>query len=122
MTKAVVEMRDGTEFAGIWYIELPGCIGNVFASISKQPGEQWRLVYRFRYYVDDKNHHSKDKKNWYVYQGDKDKLVDTFTFLAQKMKLAGASVDFIDATTPEQIHAEVIKRPWAHLEDRGVEA
>ena len=122
MTQAVVEIREGIEFAGIWYIELPDRIGNVFASISKQPGEQWRLVYRFRYYVDDKNHRSADKKSWYCYQGDKDNLVDAFTFLAQKMESAGASVDFIDATTPEQIHAEVIKRPWAHLEDRGMEA
>jgi len=35
--------------------------------VSKQPGECWRLEYRFRYYVDDKSFDSDDRKSWYAF-------------------------------------------------------
>ena len=48
---------------GIWAFSIPN--GDYLASLNKLPDGSFRLLYRFRYYRDDKAFDSEDVKNWY---------------------------------------------------------
>lgn len=47
---------------GIWYVSMDG--QDWMAHVAEED-ETFELTYRHRYYVDDKNFDSEDKKNWY---------------------------------------------------------
>lgn len=69
---------------GVWYVQIPE--GDWLASIFKEDGKPC-LVYRFRYYVDDKSFDSDDEKNWYKMEpkdgdADLDKLIETTRMVA----------------------------------------
>ena len=59
----MIEITD--KIVAIWYLQtLP--TQDWMAAVSEiEPDSKYELVYRFRYYKDDKAFDSEDKKNWY---------------------------------------------------------
>lgn len=58
-----LELKDGRYVSQMWY-----CANNEkdwLCALYRDPGECWTVLYRFRYYRDDKAFDSKDIKNWY---------------------------------------------------------
>jgi hypothetical protein len=56
-----MEITDATQ--GIWFMSTPG--GDWMMTIDRTPAGAAKIIYRFRYYEDDKAFDSKDRKNWY---------------------------------------------------------
>jgi hypothetical protein len=53
------------KIVGLWYVSLPG--QDWLAGVRELiPNEKYELVYRFRYYKDDKVFESDDRKSWYA--------------------------------------------------------
>lgn len=51
---------------GIWYVSTIPDEQDWMGAVSEiAPEEKYKLVYRFRYYKDDKIFESEDKRNWY---------------------------------------------------------
>lgn len=48
---------------GIWFVNLSS-MSDWLGTISLDDNGDYELIYRFRYYVDDKAHDSADRKNW----------------------------------------------------------
>lgn len=63
----MIELRDGDYIVGVWIAPLPpqlGRPGNLMATLWRRD-DIWHLVWRFRYFVDDKVFESADEKSWY---------------------------------------------------------
>jgi hypothetical protein len=59
-------IRFDKKIVGFWYLEtIPG-YQDWMASVREiEPERKYEVMYRFRYYKDDKVFDSKDRKNWY---------------------------------------------------------
>jgi|SRR5690606_5302050 len=68
-----IQIKDGRYFKGFMNFEFrkntsalsPKSDGNLLAAVYTDDKETWHLVYRFRYYIDELVHNSKDDRNWY---------------------------------------------------------
>jgi hypothetical protein len=67
-----IELKQDNFYRCIWRADLPN--GDLIATLWKEAseGNRWTLVYRFRYYKDEKVFNSKDEKNWYTLKGKTD--------------------------------------------------
>jgi hypothetical protein len=55
------------KIVAVWYISLVPNKQDWMAALSEiKPDEKYKLVYRFRYYMDGKIFDSDDKRNWYA--------------------------------------------------------
>lgn len=53
----------------IWCVEIRGeSDGNWMATLMKGEKGEYRMEYRFRWYRDDKHHHSEDKRSFFTVQ------------------------------------------------------
>jgi len=63
------EIRSGRYYAAFWIVEAQDGSGNVNAAVWRDlPNGPWHMQYRFRYYVDNKAHDSKDRRSWFIGQ------------------------------------------------------
>jgi hypothetical protein len=53
------------KIVAVWFLALDNKRDWMAAVREIEPDAKYELVYRFRYYVDDKTFDSEDKKNWY---------------------------------------------------------
>jgi hypothetical protein len=60
----MIQISEGT--IGLWSVALDG--GNWLAHVEKLPDGHVQLLYRFRWYKDDKDFESKDDRNWYRFK------------------------------------------------------
>ncbi len=77
-----IEIKEGRYFFAIWFFEfrLADSNGNLLGAAYRDAGKRdAEMIYRFRYYVDDKmDRTSKDRKNWYsgvLKADDEDELI-----------------------------------------------
>jgi hypothetical protein len=66
----MLELTEDTLVDTIFFVggQFPdGSTMDWLGHVSKQPGEPWRMEYRFRYHEDDKDFDSDDRKSWYAY-------------------------------------------------------
>lgn len=64
-----MELNDGDYILGTWFAEQMG-FGNFIATVKRGKDGKWEGEYRFRYYVDDKQFDSQDKKRFYRFTAD----------------------------------------------------
>lgn len=66
----MIEIKPTTRVHALWFvpIETSETDGDWLACVLKQEGEDWRAVYRFRWYRDGKAFDSDDVKSWFVVQ------------------------------------------------------
>lgn len=65
----MIDIRPGNYISRIWFLYQPGGCGgfDVLAHLWRRlPEGPWIFEYRFRYYVDEKTHDSKDRKSGYT--------------------------------------------------------
>ena len=80
--------------------ELPFGEGNFLGHINKEADGTAILLYRFRYYVDDKAHDSDDIKSWYKFKGPSVEQVEKILLeMFTAMELRG-----IMTSEPEILH------------------
>jgi hypothetical protein len=117
-----IEIHDHTHLYKIYYVEMLPNVGNMMGVILRDPPGEWRARYRFRWYRDDKAHHSKDERSWYdvaLKDGSKatrEELVDMFELILlahEQHWQTRISRVHVDAVGPEAIKV-LTKQPWAH--------
>ena len=117
-----IEIHEHTHVFKIWYVEMLPNVGNLLAIVFRDPPNEWRAKYRFRYYRDNKAHHSKDERSWYdVTPKDggtstRDKLVEMFELIMAGSEQFGpsrVSRVHVDAVGAEAIKV-LTKQPWAN--------
>lgn len=86
---------------GTWYVPFTG--GDWLAAIERG-SDAYHLIYRFRYYVDDKSFDSDDTKNWY----EGDISLDTDEAVIEHMRdMVDKIVNFL-GTTEETAPVELL--------------
>ncbi len=109
----------------IWYAEAKDGQSNFLATLWKKEGK-WQLEYRFRYYVDNKAHDSKDRKDWYtaIMPDDSEKSLSkalasmVSVELEGPLALAYAPFEFIEMKCEDsdpKFFFELASRPWAQV-------
>jgi len=92
----MIEFVDGDYIAGVWVAPLPEAVGrpgNFLATLYWRTGV-WHLIYRFRYFVDDKIFDSADERSWYhasmpqaaMTKEEGHRLAETLADLVQSMR------------------------------------
>jgi hypothetical protein len=64
--EAGIMIKDGRYFSAMWFIAGAG--SDWLAALWRDPGGPWHVVWRFRYYVDDRAHDSADERSWSEYE------------------------------------------------------
>lgn len=114
------ELREHTHIYKLWYVEL-GDKGNLLGMVLRDPPDEWRLEYRFRWYRDKKVFNSDDERSFYGFKAKepdaRDRLVDSFDTM-----LAMVATNWPNATI-SRVHIDkagqaardmLLAQPWAH--------
>lgn len=70
---------------GLWYVEIAPKVNWMAVIRELEPDQEYELVYRFRYYKDDKAFDSEDLRSWYrgVLTGTRHYVVESFRSAAR---------------------------------------
>jgi hypothetical protein len=108
----MIEIRERTYVWAQWVVEFEIDVpGNWMACLLRQEGEPPELLYRFRYYVDDKlGEESEDERNWYRVAPECASIDDAAEVDALASQLEKAA-DMIAALTAARYGSTVQKTP-----------
>lgn len=115
------EFKKGRYYSHVWFVYWKGC--DWLAGIWRDEGESdWHLLYRFRYYKDDKfDLSSEDEKSWtgWSFTGDSpDVAVEIMRKAAEMLTRtnSGAACDELVLNTddPEKIMSAFGRMAWMH--------
>ncbi len=103
---------------GIWFLGF-GTVDLLFHM--ERAGEDFRLAYRFRYYVDDKTHNSEDVKNWYealITEGTEEQAIEgvrqTIAMATSKREPEEAYELLMGDKTMDEFMEEFMALPFVH--------
>jgi hypothetical protein len=121
-----IELTENT--IGVWAVSLDS--DSDYLAALWRDGENYVMVYRFRYYVDDKTFDSKDKKNWYrcEVQADRtteDKVIEVMRLSARMLwKQSGGKryEIMMDARGIEGMMEDMARWPMISMQTIKVEA
>jgi hypothetical protein len=91
-----LELKDGRYVSQMWY-----CANGEkdwLCALYRDPGERWTMLYRFRYYRDDKVFDSKDIKNWYCWRAPTDRTE------SEVIKFTDSLAEFIALEARAKLH------------------
>jgi hypothetical protein len=117
------EIKPGRRLARILYLEGKAFPGNVLAWVYKDKGSPgWCLLWRFRYYVDDRlDETSQDTNRWYAAKTAEPDLAKVLPNLREPFSVmaaaTGANLEevIIDSEDPEEILRRMGEQPWANV-------
>jgi len=116
----VLMVRDGLYVAKVWFVA--GSNFDWLACARHDDEGKWILTYRFRYYVDDKVHDSKDVKRFYVVEIPSEVEAIEAGNKSACMIASGQDIDveqvLVKSDNAEEIYRLVMSQPWCHLEGR----
>lgn len=120
----MIEIKKGRYFKAYWFV---GCEDrDLLAAMFRDPEGPWKLLYRFRYYEDDKVFDSKDRKSWTGFETkdgvgtDVVKMVACMDFVAALTeKTFNGKLYKVDLDTDdhEKIICAMSKQPWFHVRE-----
>lgn len=105
----------------------PKSDGDFFAALYSEEEEgrdTWHLIYRFRYYVDDKIHDSDDKKSWHhgLIKGDENEIYEK-TLEGLRMMAIASFTEFhhvvVDSDKSEIQMEKLVTLPGMNLKTEG---
>jgi hypothetical protein len=119
----MIDLGDGVEVLALWYVRIASRGDWLGAVTRKRADDQrWKLIYRFRWYTDDRRRvfDSDDVKNWYhafVDDDDPDEILAKVDLVAQQIAVPNrATVDRVLVRADGKKALELMsKRPWAHI-------
>ena len=91
---------------GIWFVDLSHEDQDWLGTLRYNDDGDYEMVYRHRYYVDDKNFDSEDKKSWYEGTIEKERYTEEEIITETRGFVAKLSAFADDAPTFELIKGE----------------
>lgn len=116
----MIEVTEAT--VGIWQVALPD--GNWFAHMARRSGGGFEILYRFRWYRDQKVFDSRDVKHWWrgtVSSVSEDECLSKMRAIVAELAQAGglSSWELIRGTKPlDEFMAALLKMPGIHADTK----
>lgn len=119
----MIELNENTHCLGIWFLDVPSEGFNVLATVTKQPGESYKGLVRFRYKRDDKAFDSADEKSGYIIDSESEERsagMEVRRAIVKGLRAihakAGGSYNFLPLDCSGSEAAErLMAQPWAHM-------
>ena len=103
---------------------IPNAEQDWLAAIHKLDDGQYKMIYRHRYYRDDKAHDSEDEKNWYAGTGDLETLLKAVRIAKKSSELFFGPTEMVSLTRDgrsfEEFMEEFQALPFVHTEKLNV--
>lgn len=119
----VLNFRRGLYYSRVFFLCRPPRPMDILGVLRRElPDGEWKLQYRFRYYMDEKAFGSADKKNFYSGVFEKGKSAEEVASLRTEAfgliaMMEGLDLDVvvIDSDDPEVIRKHIAACPWASM-------
>lgn len=112
---------------GLWYLQTTPKQDWVGTLTEVEPDKEYELIYRFRYYKDDKAWDSADEKSWYkatITGHDKDYCIESVRTMINILAAAAQSekpVEFLNTNGAEDLMNRFMAAPFVSAKTIPVE-
>lgn len=108
------------KIVGIWYLTTIFNHQDWMAAVREiEPNQKYELKYRFRYYKDNKQFDSEDKKNWYegTFTGTRSYVIAAIRFTAKELekRADGDLYELLNEHGLDQFMREFEKMPFVFM-------
>ena len=121
----MISFKKDCYILAIWFIDL-GEEADWMASVIRDPGENWKIVYRLRKIRDTKIWGSDDEKSWGSAEVDakapEEEILKAVNELARQVaeKLDGVYDRLIVRGGPDKLYEKAKQKPWMHLKEEPI--
>jgi hypothetical protein len=117
-----MELKKGRYISHLWFVDSKERDKDWMCWLYRDPGEDWVLEYRFRYYKDKKAHDSEDQKSFYetsisqaMLEADVVRRVDILAGMTEATYKGALWKVPIQSDEPMVAVVAINKEPWMHV-------